>query len=130
MLTATAEHCMAQVLPVEPDGKIAYDLIPASPELGYCFGEACQLATHAIDAFRAFLHTFSGVRMKIVHAMLSNQCPYADEGGTFLADVRSVMAHTVLASPRHTPAVHARVMETSMRHGAHSARIPTAFQCV
>ena len=65
--------CDGTPLPAEPDGKLAYDLIPLDKERGYCYGPFCAPAALAIDAFRAFLHDFSDFRMTIVHSMLSTQ---------------------------------------------------------
>ena len=78
-------------LPAEPDGKLAYDLIPMDSARGYCYGEHCRQAALAIDEYRAFLHRFSGFRKDVVHAILSNGCPFAD-GGHFLKLLRSLDA--------------------------------------
>ena len=40
-------------------------------------------------AYRALLHVFSHVRMMIVHAMISNQCPFGDDG-VLLREMRHV----------------------------------------
>lgn len=84
--------CTGQVHPTEPDGKIAYDLIPMNKERGYCFGEYCAAAARAIDSYRAFLHYFSHFRTSLVHSMISGQCPYGNtdaesKGGAFLHEL-------------------------------------------
>ena len=77
--------------PPEPDGKLAYDIIPLDKERGYCYGPFCAPAARAIDAFRAFLHEFSDFRMTIVHSMLSTQ--YA----------AALLPPSSLEHPRSTP---------------------------
>ena len=72
--------CITRPIIAEPDGKIAFDLIPMDPSRGYCYGEFCAPAARAIDKFRAFLDTFSHFRTSVIHSMLSGQCPFADAG--------------------------------------------------
>ncbi|KAL1511545.1 hypothetical protein AB1Y20_006339 [Prymnesium parvum] len=71
-----AWDCTSQPLPSEPDGKIAYDLLPA---LRSAPRALLLQAADAIDAYRAFLHAFSPFRTALVHAMLSGQCPFDDD---------------------------------------------------
>ena len=98
-------QCTDTPLPAEPDGKIVYDFVPVDKERGYCYGELCTLAARAIDALRAFLHAFSQFRTEVVHAMISNKCPFRSDG-KFLrilkqmaADLPGVIASLRLAEP-------------------------------
>ena len=72
--------CTDQPLPAEPDGKLAFDLIPMNQERGFCYGEYCPIAARAIDEYRAFLHVFSHFRTAVVHSILSGQCPFSEDG--------------------------------------------------
>ena len=54
--------CRSTPMLSDPDGRPVYDFIPMDPSRGYCYGEPCRLGARAIDAHRAFLHEFSGVR--------------------------------------------------------------------
>ena len=73
-------RCTIQPEPADPDGKIVYDLLPINETLGYCYGDACVVATNAIDQYRSFLHRFSWFRTKVVHTVLGGQCPFDSEG--------------------------------------------------
>lgn len=77
--------------PSEPDGKIVYDLVPIDKERGYCYGEPCRQAVRAIDRMRAYLHTFSHFRMRVIHSMLSNVCPFSGDGA-FLRELLTLNA--------------------------------------
>ena len=73
--------CDDQPLPTEPDGKLVYDLIPMNAARGFCYGPKCAEAARAIDAYRAYLHEFSGFRVTVVHSMVATQCPFLGDSG-------------------------------------------------